>query len=84
MPQRGPPHTYGAGSRPLRPLTPDGHLLRADSLGCQFLQHPPHALEKAIDRMPKVLKRVLKSWISYLLLSNKVPETLQLKITHLL
>ena len=73
MPQRGPPHTSGAGSRPLHPRNPDGRWLMADALGCQFLQHPWHALEKATDRMPKVLKRVLKSWISYLLLSNQVP-----------
>ena len=41
VPQRGPPHTYGAGSRPLHLLTPDGHWLRADSLGVSIPPAPP-------------------------------------------
>lgn len=66
----GPPHTYRGGSRALYPLTPDGHRLRADSLGCQFLQHLQHALGKAVDKNVWPW-RVLRPCVSYLLLSNK-------------
>lgn len=47
---------------PFHLLTPDGHWLRADSLGVHSSSTPSMLLEKAIDRMPKVLKRVLKSY----------------------